>query len=212
MTDTIGGEKLTAMLSAAVTQIRDNEGLLSQLDAATGDGDHGSAMVKAVNAIAKAVDEWDGESLKGLMHAAGWGTMCIDGGSTGPLFGSLLMGMSASLEGVESLDAAGVAGMFEAGLAKLAAQSKAQVGDKTMMDALIPAVGALRAAADGGAGIDEAMAQAADAATKGAEATTDMLAKYGRARNLGDRVIGHVDPGATSMSLMFKAFSAALAS
>lgn len=211
MTDTIGGDEITAMLSAAVAKIRENESMLSQLDAATGDGDHGSAMGKAVAAIEKGVDGWDGQSLKDLMHAVGWGTMCIDGGSTGPLLGSLLMGMKAGVGEAETLDVGALAAMFEAGLVKLQTQSKARVGDKTMMDALIPAVGALRVAADASASIPEAMAQAADAAAKGAEATSDMQAKFGRARNLGDRVIGHVDPGATSMSLIFKAFSEALA-
>jgi len=211
MADTISGENVTAMLRAAVALIRENEGMLSKLDAATGDGDHGSAMAKAVAAIEKAVDDWDGASLKDLFYKAGWGTMCIDGGSTGPLVGSLLMGVSEGVGEADTLDAPALAGAFEAGLAKLRVHSKALVGDKTMMDALIPAIEALRTAADASAGAGEAMAQAAQAAADGAQATADMQAKFGRARNLGERTIGHVDPGATSMSLMFKAFSEALA-
>ncbi len=211
MADTISGENVAAMLRSAVATIRENEDMLSKLDAVTGDGDHGSAMAKAAAAIEKALDEWDGAELKGLLYAAGWGTMCIDGGSTGPLLGSLLMGMSEGVGEAQTLDSPALASAFEAGLVKLQVHSKAVVGDKTMMDALIPAIGALRTAADGSASVDQAMAQAAQAAADGAQATTQMQAKFGRARNLGERTIGHVDPGATSMSLIFKAFSEALA-
>jgi len=211
MTDTIGADGITAMLRTAVAEIRDNEALLSKLDAVTGDGDHGSAMVKAVAAVEKAIGDWDRASLKGLLYDIGWGAMSIDGGSTGPLLGSLFMGMSDGAGDAETLDTAGVAGMFEAGLAKVRKQTKADIGDKTMMDALIPAVAAIRGAADNSAGVDEAMKQAAEAAAKGAESTAELQAKFGRARNLGARTIGHVDPGATSMSIMFKAFSETLA-
>jgi len=210
MADTINADNVMAMLQTAVTVIRENEPLLSKLDSVTGDGDHGAAMVSAVAAAEKALAEWDKTSLKSLLHGVGWGMMCIDGGSTGPLWGSLFMGMSAGAGETETLDCSALAEVFEAGLAKVQKQSKAQVGDKTMMDALIPAVGAIRAAADASASINDAMAQAAAAAAQGAEATSGMQAKFGRARNLGERVIGHVDPGATSMSLLFKAFSEAL--
>ena len=210
MVETINAENVASMIQATITLIRDNEQMLSKLDSATGDGDHGSAMVSAMNAADKALAEWDKASIQSLLKGVGWGMMCIDGGSTGPLWGSLFMGMSKGAGEAESLDCAAMADMFEAGLAKIQKQSKAQVGDKTMMDALIPAVGAIRAAADASASIDQALAAAADAAAQGAAATCDMQAKFGRARNLGDRVIGHVDPGATSMSLLFKAFSEAL--
>ncbi|MDP7288185.1 MAG: dihydroxyacetone kinase subunit DhaL [Phycisphaerae bacterium] len=210
MADTINADNLVAMLQNAVATIRDNELMLSKLDSATGDGDHGSAMVSAVGAADKAIVEWDKASIKSLLKGVGWGMMCIDGGSTGPLWGSLFMGMSKGAGEAETLDCAALADAFEAGLEKLQKQSKAQVGDKTMMDALIPAVGAIRTAADASASINDAMAAAAAAAAEGAAATSEMLAKFGRARNLGDRVIGHIDPGATSMSLLFKAFSEAL--
>jgi dihydroxyacetone kinase-like protein len=210
MADTINADNLVAMLQNAVATIRDNELMLSKLDSATGDGDHGSAMVSAVGAADKAIAEWDKASIKSLLKGVGWGMMCIDGGSTGPLWGSLFMGMSKGAGEAETLDCAALADAFEAGLEKLQKQSKAQVGDKTMMDALIPAVGAIRTAADASASINDAMAAAAAAAAEGAAATSEMLAKFGRARNLGDRVIGHIDPGATSMSLLFKAFSEAL--
>ncbi len=210
MADTINADNIVAMLQKAIVTIRENEGMLSELDSATGDGDHGSAMVSAVGAAEKAIAEWDKASIQSLLKGVGWGMMCIDGGSTGPLWGSLFVGMSKGAGEAEALDCPALASAFEAGLEKLQKQSKAGVGDKTMMDALIPAVGAVRTAADASASVSDALAAAATAAAEGAAATTEMLAKFGRARNLGDRVIGHVDPGATSMSLLFKAFSEAL--
>jgi dihydroxyacetone kinase-like protein len=133
--------------------------------------------------------------------------MCADGGSTGPLLGSLYMGMSESVEGKDTLDGAALAAMFRAGLNGMSEQSKANVGDKTMMDAIMPAVDAMEAAAVEGKSIDDMFADAAKAAADGAEATKSMQAKFGRARNLGERTIGHKDPGATSMSLIFQSFA-----
>ncbi len=206
MAETIDYGGIVQMLLAAVQKIRDNHQRLSKLDSATGDGDHGTAMTRAVDAVEKAIEDDSSGELKSLLGSVGWEVMSIDGGSTGPLFGSLLMGFGDGVGENQTLDCAAVAAMFEAGLAKVCKQSKAQVGDKTMMDALIPAVQALRKAADAGGSIDEAMKQAAEAARKGAEATAGMRAKFGRAKNLGDRTIGHVDPGAASTAYLFEGF------
>jgi dihydroxyacetone kinase-like protein len=100
-----------------------------------------------------------------------------------------------------------LAAMFRAGLDGMSEQSKANVGDKTMMDAIMPAVDAMEAAAGEGKSIVDMFADAAKAAADGAEATKGMQAKFGRARNLGERTIGHKDPGATSMSLIFQSFA-----
>jgi phosphoenolpyruvate---glycerone phosphotransferase subunit DhaL len=132
--------------------------------------------------------------------------MSCDGGSTGPLLGSFFMGMGEGANGRGELDCAGLVSVFEAGLVKLQKQSRAQVGDKTMMDAFLPALAALKSA-DSVLGIKAALTKAAEAAAIGAETTRNMKAKFGRARNLGDRVLGHADPGAVSVSLIFKGFS-----
>ena len=207
MADTIDKAGLGQMILAAVEKIRANHQELSRLDSATGDGDHGTTMLRAMDAVSKAVAEAGEGDIKSLLHGIGWGIMCADGGSTGPLLGSLFMGMSEGAGDAESLDCAALAATFEAGLASMQKQSKAQVGDKTMMDALIPAVESLRTAADAGANPAAAMQQAAEAARKGAEATKDMQAKFGRARNLGERTLGNIDPGATSISYLFEGFS-----
>jgi len=205
--ETIGYDEIVRLLQSAAARIKDNHAHLSQLDSAVGDGDHGSAMVRAMEAVEKAIAESDGGDMKGVLYSAGWGLMSAAGGAPGPLLGSLLMGMSESVAGKDALDCPAMAEMFEKGLANLRKQSKAELGDKTMVDALVPAVEAIRAAADGSQAIPAALAQAAAAAAAGAESTRDMLAKFGKARNLGERTLGIVDPGATSISYIFRAFA-----
>ena len=209
MSETIGYKQACGMLSAAADQIRKNHEMLSKLDSAVGDGDHGTTILRAMEAVSKTVSERPGADLKTLFSAIAWAVMSCDGGSTGPLLGSFFMGMSDGAAGRGELDCAALASVFEAGVVKLQKQSRAQVGDKTMMDAFLPALAALKSA-DSARGIKAALEQAAAAAAKGAEATRNMKAKFGRARNLGDRVLGHTDPGAVSVSLIFKGFSEAI--
>jgi len=210
MAATIGVGDLARMVRGAVEKIRANHETLSRLDSATGDGDHGTTMLRAMEAAGKAIDEGGGD-IPSLLNAIGWGILSVDGGSTGPLLGSFFMGMGEGAGAGEALDGPAVASLFEAGLAAMRKQSRAQVGDKTMMDALIPAVEALRSAAESGADVEAALRQGAEAAARGAEATRDMRAKFGRAKNLGDRTLGAVDPGARSMAFLFEGFVEGLA-
>ena len=209
MSETISYPQVCRMLQAAVEQIRANHELLSRLDAAVGDGDHGTTILRSMEAVAKAIDESPAPDLKPLLAKIGWDVMDCDGGSTGPLLGSWFMGMSDAVGEQAQLDCAALVAMLAGGTHKLAKQSRAAVGDKTMMDAFLPALDALQAAVPGG-NIRVALEQAAAAAAAGAESTKQMRAKFGRSRNLGERVIGHVDPGAVSVSLIFKGFSEAL--
>ncbi len=209
MAERIGYKEVCGMLNAAADQIRKNNEMLSQLDSAVGDGDHGTTMLRAMEAVSKTVSENPPSDLKTLLSAIAWAVMSCDGGSTGPLLGSFFMGMSDGAAGRGELDCAGVVAVFEAGVAKLQRQSRAQLGDKTMMDAFLPALAALRSAGNS-CEIKAALEQAAAAAAQGAEATRDMKARFGRARNLGDRALGHADPGAVSVSLIFKGFSEGL--
>jgi dihydroxyacetone kinase-like protein len=209
MSETISYPHVCRMLLAAVEQIRANHEQLSRLDAAVGDGDHGTTILRAMEAVAKAIADTPGSDLKALLAKIAWDVMDCDGGSTGPLLGSLFMGMSDGAADLTELDCVALVAMFESGITKLARQSRAVVGDKTMMDAFLPALAALHAAAPAG-NIRAALEQAAAAAAAGAAATTQFRAKFGRARNLGERVIGHVDPGAVSVSLLFKGFCQAL--
>ncbi len=205
MNNTIGHIEVINMILSAVEKIRANHEILSKLDSATGDGDHGTTMLRSVKAVEDAINANPDEKLKDLLYKIGWSIMSADGGSTGPLLGSFFMGMSEAVDGKSEIDSLAVAEMIIAGAEKMHKQSHAQVGDKTMMDAMLPAVDALKAA-DKGMTVQEILRQAAKAASDGADATKDMKAKFGRARNLGDRVIGHKDPGAVSISLIFQGF------
>ena len=194
------------MFLGAVEIIRNNHEELSKLDSAIGDGDHGTTMLRSMESVADTITNAKSGEIQELLYDIGWNIMCCDGGSTGPLLGSLFMGMSDGVEGRKTLDGAAVAAVFRAGLEGMSVQSKAKVGDKTMMDSLIPAVEALETASSEGKPIEEMFKAAASAAKQGAESTKDMQARFGRAKNLGERTIGCMDPGATSMSYIFEGF------
>jgi dihydroxyacetone kinase-like protein len=206
MVTSIGMKELVWMMEGAVEGIRKEHESLSALDSAIGDGDHGTTMLRAVNQMDKAMKERKSDELQPLLQDMAWALLGIDGGATGPLLGTWCLGMSEAVAGKKELDGKALAVMFEGGLAALKKQTKAQVGDKTMLDALVPAVEALRGGAETGQSIDEMLQKAADAASQGALSTKNLRARVGRAKNLGERSLGYQDPGATSMALMFRGF------
>ena len=207
MAMTVGYDEIVAMLRGACRQIKENHELLGKLDSVGGDGDHGPTMLRVMTTLEKAIDGAAASDPKKLLKDAGWAVMGVDGGATGPLLGSLFMGMSEAAPGEGArLDAAALAAMFAAGAAKVRKQTKAQPGDKTMIDALVPAVEAIAAAAAEGAAIPAMLERGAAAAAAGAEATTQMMAKFGRAKNIKEKSIGSPDAGATSTSFIFKGF------
>jgi len=199
-------QRFKEMIAAAGEAIRAGEKRFSELDAAAGgDGDHGTAIVTAFQAMAKA----GGADFKGYLKALSEALQNEACGSTSTLYGSWLQGMSDTAPEVAAeLDAAELAKVFNGGLEELGFVTRARVGDKTLMDALIPATEALLAAQSEGVGT--MLERAAAAAEQGAEATCAMRAKFGRAKNLGDRSIGPRDAGAASMACIFAAFAAAV--
>jgi len=190
------------MLRKALFRIKEREDEFSRLDAQTGDGDHGTAIVAALSAAVKTAE--NGADFKTMLNDTGFAVMMETSGSTSTLLGAMFLGMSEASAGAE-LDIAGVKAMFAGGLANVRKQTKAQTGDKTMMDALIPAVEAMQECASDD--IDDLLSAAAAAAQKGADATVDMVARFGRARNYGERSKGFMDSGAASWSAMFAAFA-----
>lgn len=197
---TIDGFK--AMIHNALTRIKAREEEFSKLDAVIGDGDHGTAIVTALTVVDRCAQ--NGSEFKTMLGDMGMGVMLEVSGSTSTLLGAFLLGMSDHAAGTE-LDAAAMKQMFQGGLANVQKQTKAQKGDKTMMDALVPAIEAMEATASDN--IAELLKAAADAALQGAEATVAMKANFGRARNYGERSIGSMDSGAASWSCMFAAFA-----
>jgi len=193
------------MIAAAGDAIRAQEKRFSELDAAAGgDGDHGTAIVTAFNAMSQA----DGADFRSYLKALSDALQNEACGSTSTLYGAWLQGMGeAAPEGAAALDEAALAAVFQGGLEEIGFTTRARVGDKTLMDVLIPATGALVAAQGGG--VPAMLAKAAEAADRGAESTCTLRAKFGRAKNLGDRSIGPCDAGAASMACIFAAFAKA---
>jgi dihydroxyacetone kinase-like protein len=206
MSGAIDRDALVRMLRRAAAEVRAHEAELSRLDSFGGDGDHGTTMVRAMGQLEGALDAASGDA-RSLLHEVGWAIMGVDGGATGPLFGSLFMAMAEATPEGDALDARALAAMLEAGLAGVQKNTRAAVGDKTMIDALVPGVGAFAEEARDGGGIEASLAAAAEAASRGAQDTAGMQARYGRAKNVGEKSKGEPDPGATSVALIFRGMS-----
>jgi phosphoenolpyruvate---glycerone phosphotransferase subunit DhaL len=205
-------QDFAAMVAGAAARIRQQHLRLSDLDSICGDGDHGATMLRAMDRLEEAVAPRATPDFKTCFHQAGWNVMGADGGASGSLLGAFFMGMAATpVEGATTLDCAGLAAAFEAGLAAVRKHTKAQPGDKTMMDALVPAVQSFSAAAQSGEEVGNALRSSAAAAEAGAATTKNYAARYGRARMLGERTKGSQDPGATSIALIFDGFYQGLA-
>jgi phosphoenolpyruvate---glycerone phosphotransferase subunit DhaL len=200
----VGADEIKHMLGGALAIIRVKDDELNLLDAAIGDGDHGITMLRAMEKMGKVIEANPQASLSDLLGEIAWALMDIDGGATGPLYGSLFLGMSEGVAGQESLDSDAFTRMFEQGVVSIQQQTKARVGDKTLMDALIPAVEAMRSLADQGKAIPELLEAASQAAMQGAESTRNFPAHYGRAKYQGERTLGHPDPGSISMAYLFQ--------
>jgi phosphoenolpyruvate---glycerone phosphotransferase subunit DhaL len=210
MTDHIGKAEFANMFAQAAACIRSEHQRLTELDSIGGDGDHGTTMLRAAEQMEDRTDAAGTENLTGFLKAVGWRVLGVDGGASSGLFGTFFAGMGEVELSADSMDCHEFALALQAGLRAVSRQSKARPGDKTMMDALTPAVDAVSAAAGAGKTIEEAPDDAARAAKLGAESTSDMVARYGRARSLGERTRGYPDAGATSVALIFKGFSAGL--
>jgi dihydroxyacetone kinase-like protein len=188
-----------------------NRDLLTRLDSAIGDADHGANMDRGMTAVVAALDGGMPPSAAALLKQVGMTLVSSVGGASGPLYGTFFLRMASTAGDVDALDGPAFATAMRAGVDGVVQRGKAQAGDKTMFDALAPAVDALDEALAGGARLDEALRMATDAAETGRDATTAMLARKGRASYLGERSVGHQDPGATSAALLVAAAATALA-
>jgi len=203
-------QQLCHMLKGAIEIIRTNCDALSRLDAEVGDGDHGITMLRAMEKMGEVIDSDQHREISPLLNDISWELMNIDGGATGPLYGSLFFGMAEATTGKDALDCTAFAEMFTGGLTAIENQTKARVGDKTLMDTLIPAVNAMCASAQQGGDLRAMLSAACKAGWRGSEATKDIPARFGRAKYQGDRTIGKPDPGSVSMALVFQGFAAQL--
>jgi dihydroxyacetone kinase-like protein len=205
MTDNVTTAVLGDWVRGFATLVADNRDYLTELDAAIGDADHGSNLDRGMKAAVAALDELGPSPAGPLFTKVGMTLVSTVGGASGPLFGTLFLRMGTSLGDTESVTDEQVAAALRAGLEGVEARGKAQPGDKTMYDALAPAVDALEQAVGEGAALGDALGRARDAAAEGRDATIPMLARKGRASYLGERSVGHQDPGATSIALLLEA-------
>ena len=204
----IGKAEFSRMFTEAAKRIREQHAHLSELDSVAGDGDHGATMLRVAEHLETSIHPESQKSLRMLLKNTGWNLLGVDGGASSAILGTFFSGMG-DLEIGEEIDCNELAEVFEAGLCAVRKQTKAMPGDKTMMDALVPAVSAIRSASSSGKAIDEALEEAAMAARAGAESTKMLIAKHGRAKHLGEKTRGYADAGATSIALLFSGFSAA---
>jgi len=194
-----------AWLEECARVVHERREYLTRLDAAIGDADHGNNLDRGFTGIRQALAENPPKTPGSLLALAGTTLVRKVGGASGPLYGSALRQMGKALGDAETVGLKELAGALETGLQTVRRLGGAEVGDKTMVDALAPACVALRRAVEEGVKPQEALSRTADAADKGAKDTVSMQARKGRASYLGPRSIGHQDPGATSTALILAA-------
>ena len=178
----------------------ENKDYLSEIDSRFGDGDHGVTIGKIAGLMEKSMNAWEDDDMETFIEDLGDNTMEIGGGSAGPLYGTMIGGLSGPLEGGTPIDAKTLKEMFTECQSAMEDITTAGIGDKTMMDALIPAVEAAQKAEDDIMSILEA---AKEAAVRGAKESEQYISKYGRARSYKEQTIGTPDAGAVSTSLFF---------
>jgi phosphoenolpyruvate---glycerone phosphotransferase subunit DhaL len=211
MTETtaISYEQLLDWLRNIDEALIEQRGYLTELDSAVGDGDHGTNLARGGAATSAKVDSEKPEYLDQLFRLVGMTLISTVGGASGPLYGTFFLRISLSVGHRQQLTLEQLADALDAGVAGVVERGRPELGDKTMFDAMDPAIAAFRASLATGA---RAASRAAfEAATAGRDATAELVARKGRASYLGERSVGHIDPGAASTALLFEALAKALA-
>jgi dihydroxyacetone kinase-like protein len=204
-TERITADDVVAWIQLAAQVMRDNKEYLTQLDSAIGDADHGINMDRGFQAILAKLPTLPTGDVGALLKGAGMTLVSTVGGASGPLYGTLFLQLGGATVGKEEIEIAEFATALDAGIAGIQRLGKAEPGDKTMLDALLPAQAALHQAIDGGSSLADSLGAAVAAAEEGMRATIPLVARKGRASYLGDRSAGHQDPGATSSHLLLNA-------
>jgi phosphoenolpyruvate---glycerone phosphotransferase subunit DhaL len=208
MTDTaIDRDHAIAWMRRFADEMAEHRQELIRLDTAIGDGDHGTNMNRGMQKALEKLDASEQADPGAVLKTVAMALVSSVGGAAGPLYGTLLLQMGTAMAGQSEVDQAGLVAAWRKGLDGVKARGKAEAGDKTMVDALTPAIDALERAPDLQAGL----AAAVEGAEQGMNATTPLVARKGRASYLGDRSAGHQDPGATSTYYLFKSAAETLA-
>jgi dihydroxyacetone kinase-like protein len=210
MNDTISLDQLTGWLGRFRDLVTEQRAYLTDLDSAIGDADHGANMTRGMAAVMKKIGAEPAATVDELFKSVGMTLVTSVGGASGPLYGTFFLRFGTTAGAVQTLDGAALAAALRAALGGIVARGKAEPGDKTMFEAISPAVDALDAALADGASIQDSAAAASVAAQSGRDATEPLVARKGRASYLGERSIGHLDPGATSAAMLFEALAVAV--
>ena len=206
----ITSEQIIRWLERFAGLVAENKDYLSQLDAAIGDADHGANMDRGFQAVLTKKSELEGKDITTVLKTVAMTLLSTVGGASGPLYGTFFLQASSAAGGKSEISAEEFGGLLEKALAGILQRGKAAVGEKTMVDALQPAVETYQATLKSGKPFAEALLAASNAAEKGMESTVPLLAKKGRASYLGERSIGHKDPGAASSVLLLATLAQAI--
>jgi dihydroxyacetone kinase-like protein len=209
MSGAVSTGDLVAWVRAFRDAVQQHKDELTRLDSEIGDADHGSNMARGLDAVVARLDVTPASASE-LFKTVGMTLVSSVGGASGPLYGTLFLRMGPALSS-DDVDAASLGAALRAGVDGVVARGKAELGDKTMIDALSPALDAWDTAVGGGATPAEAARAAAEAAARGRDATEPLVARKGRASYLGERSAGHLDPGAASSTLLLEALRDTLA-
>jgi len=192
-------------IKACADVLAKNRDYLTQLDAAIGDADHGANMDRGFRAVITKLPEFSDKDIGTIFKTVGMTLISTVGGAGGPLYGTFFLQAGMKTAGKMELNLTDWCVALEAALNGVIMRGKAELGDKTMVDALTPAVNSLKQAVEENTALNKALQQSAEAARQGMEATIPLVARKGRASYLGERSAGHQDPGATSSFLLLKA-------
>lgn len=200
----VSRDNLLAWLEALQQVYSENKEYLTKLDSAIGDADHGINMNRGFTAVKAELEKNPPDNISNALKTVAMTLIKTVGGASGPLYGTFFLRASTAVTGKETLEPADVVALFETGFSGIIQRGKAEVGDKTMVDAWTPAIAAMNEALTNGATIQEILNKGTGAAEEGMKNTIPLQARKGRASYLGERSIGHQDPGATSTYLMLK--------
>ena len=197
-------ENILSWINALQKIYNDNKEYLTELDSAIGDADHGINMDRGFAAVKAELEKTPSQDISTALKTVAMTLIRTVGGASGPLYGTFFLRASNACTGKTDLQTSDVVALFEAGLEGIVQRGKAQPGDKTMVDALLPAINVMKQSLQDEADLKQILQQGVAAAEKGMEATIPLQARKGRASYLGERSIGHQDPGATSSYLLLK--------
>jgi dihydroxyacetone kinase-like protein len=205
-------DQMVKWLERFAALVAENKEYLTQLDSAIGDADHGANMDRGFKAVLTKKPEFQGKDIATVFKTVAMTLISTVGGASGPLYGTFFLQASLAAGANPSISAEEFGALLEKGLNGVIQRGKANPGDKTMIDAMLPAVATYRKALQGGEPIGDALEKAAASAREGMKGTIPLVAKKGRASYLGERSAGHQDPGATSTALLFQAAAESLSS